>query len=641
VSFFDHQDQARKKTRWLVLLFVAAVICITVAVDAIVILVAVNSSRETEQLVLPSAHWLAGHQSLLAWSSIAVVVLIASASFYRMAKLGGGGGVVARSLGGTLVPPNTSDPQHRQLRNVVEEIAIASGVPVPDIYVLESEGGINAFAAGYSINDAAVAVSRGCLDKLSRDELQGVIAHEFSHIFNGDMRLNLRLIGVLFGILMIGLAGRQILRLGFYGGSRKNGAPLAMAGLALMVVGFVGVFFGRLIQAAVSRQREFLADASAVQFTRNPGGIAGALKKIAASQSGGLLEATDGEEVGHLLFADGVGRKMMATHPPVLERIHAIEPGFSPRELGDIAARMALKPDRVDVPKTSEPSSAMGFSGDAPIPVQADDLIAKVGNPSWAHVAYAAALIDDLPEALHTGVQNDRQVIDVVLTLLIDPREAVRARQLETIESDMGGRHRQAVEALLPEAAELPPQHRLPLIELALPVLKRRPRGALKIYLEVIRKLIRADGKVDVFEYALSRLVSVYLVQAMSKGQADRAARIGRVRTIYPELVALFAVVAHVGHDDPDQARRAFSDGLDHLFPMDSVTYEPPEDWVSSLDSSLDRINRLVPLMKEQVIEGLIQTLIHDGKVTLDELEMLRSICASLHCPMPPKIEVQ
>ena len=234
-------------------------------------------------------------------------------------------------MGGVPIASDTTDFNLRRLRNVVEEIAIASGVPVPKIYVLEHEAAINAFAAGYSPSDAVIAVTRGALDRLNRDELQGVIAHEFSHVLNGDMRLNIRLMGVLFGILMIGLIGRKILEHGRFGGRNKGAGAILVAALVAMIVGYVGLFFGRMIKAGVSRQRERLADASAVQFTRQTTGLAGALKKIGGLDEGSRLnERSNAEEVSHMLFGDGVGfRGLFATHPPLVERIQELEPQFT------------------------------------------------------------------------------------------------------------------------------------------------------------------------------------------------------------------------------------------------------------------------------------------------------------------------
>ena len=226
--------------------------------------------------------------------------IIGVASLYRISSLGSGGSAVAMQMGGMPVPEDTADPQLRRLRNVVEEMSIASGVPVPAVFVMEQEPAINAFAAGYSPSDAAVAVTRGTLDKLNRDELQGVIAHEYSHILNGDMRLNIRLMGVLFGILALGLIGRKILMFG--GRSRERGAAaILVAALVAILIGYIGIFFGRMIKAGVSRSREVLADASAVQFTRQTQGIAGALKKIAGVQEGSRFEQRADHLVGHSL----------------------------------------------------------------------------------------------------------------------------------------------------------------------------------------------------------------------------------------------------------------------------------------------------------------------------------------------------
>ena len=280
MNFFDYQDQAKKQTRWLVLLFILAVIAIVLVIDAaLLVTIGFNSGDPATGISLFSPGFVASHWQTLAGGGVGTVGVIGVASMYKMASLRSGGGKVARDLGGTLVDSDTRDPMRRRLRNVVEEIAIASGVPAPEIYVLEQEPGINAFAAGFSPSDAAVAVTRGALEKLSRDELQGVIAHEFSHIFNGDMRLNIRLMGVLFGILMLALIGRRILFSARYSrSSKKNGGGIVMVALVVMVVGVVGLFFGRWIKSAESRQREYLADASAVQFTRNPDGLGGALQ---------------------------------------------------------------------------------------------------------------------------------------------------------------------------------------------------------------------------------------------------------------------------------------------------------------------------------------------------------------------------
>ncbi len=327
MNFFEHQAAARRATSRLVLLFVLAVLCIVIALDAVV------------WMVMPS--WRA-----LAFTSGVALVVITFGSLYRIASLGGGGDSVAQQMGGALVPPDTQEPALRRLRNVVEEMAIASGVPVPKLYVMEDEDGINAFAAGYSPSDAVIAVTRGALDRLNRDELQGVVAHEFSHVLNGDMRLNIRLIGGLFGIMMIGLIGRKVLEYSSIGRRGRGAVALMAAAIAALVIGYIGLFFARMIKAGVSRSRERLADASAVQFTRQTQGLAGALKKIAGVDAGSRLQHRgDAEEVSHMLFGDGIGfSRLFATHPPLLERIQALEPGFRSASLERLQRQWAEPP---------------------------------------------------------------------------------------------------------------------------------------------------------------------------------------------------------------------------------------------------------------------------------------------------------
>src|SRR5699024_8530235 len=261
MDFFAHQTEVRRGSRWLVALFVLAVIAVIAAVDVVVVLAFGLTRRQPSPYAPPVSFWQSIDWVTVGMASVAVLVLIVLASLYRMASLRGGGAAVAQGMGATPVPSDTTNPTWRRLRNVIEEIAIASSVPVPDIFVLENEPGINAFAAGYTPSDAAVCVTQGCLDRLTRDELQGVIAHEFSHVLNGDMRLNIRLMGLLFGILVLSIIGRFMM---FSGGSVRsrggNNAYLALVGIAVIAVGYVGYFFGRLIQAAVSRSRESLAD---------------------------------------------------------------------------------------------------------------------------------------------------------------------------------------------------------------------------------------------------------------------------------------------------------------------------------------------------------------------------------------------
>jgi Zn-dependent protease with chaperone function len=396
MNFFEQQDQARKQSRWLILGFIVAVLAIVAAIDLLILLVVVSSSVDSEGAPRFGAQLLADNLPLLAGGAVATLLVIGLASLFKTVSLRTGGGTIVRGLGGNLVESDPRDAKRRRLRNVVEEIALASGVPVPEIYVLEQESGINAFAAGYTPADAAVAVSHGALEKLNREELQGVIAHEFSHILNGDMRINIRLMGALFGILVLAVIGRRILMHSrFVGRSsrNKNGAAVMAIAFGLMSVGYIGLFFGRWIKAAVSRQREYLADASAVQFTRNPGGIGGALKKIAIYSDASYLNV-DTEEISHMLFGDGRKMSLFSTHPPLTDRIANIDPGFQPADLDRLAAKIAR--DQIAAEKARGRKAEKAQKPDRQL-FNVDDLVDQIGNPDWERVLMAAAVAAAIP----------------------------------------------------------------------------------------------------------------------------------------------------------------------------------------------------------------------------------------------------
>ncbi|MCG9773929.1 M48 family metallopeptidase, partial [Vibrio diabolicus] len=332
MNFFDHQDTARQRTGLLVFLFSLAVVTITglVSVLSIGIYYGVTGEHFDQETALTYV--------LLCFAGVLLVVAISS--MVRLSALTSNGGRgVAESIGGKLISSNTLDAKHRQLLNVVEEMAIASGIPVPPVYVMQEERGINAFAAGMSIDDAVIGVTQGALDSFTRDELQGVIAHEFSHILNGDMRLNTRLIGVLFGITCIAHFGHLVLDNTHHtsrvsrssSDSDKGFAVIMLIAIICLVLGWIGTLFGSMIKAAISRQREFLADASAVQFTRNDQGIAGALKKIGSHMAGSSLNTKASDEMSHMMFGQSKlsgFSGLFATHPPLEERIRRIEPGW-------------------------------------------------------------------------------------------------------------------------------------------------------------------------------------------------------------------------------------------------------------------------------------------------------------------------
>jgi len=356
--------------------------------------------------------------------------VIFAATLYKVAELHDGGGAVARSMGATPVRAQVQDIRLRRLRNVIEEIAIASGMPVPQIYVLEQEPGINAFAAGYTPADAAICVTRGCLDKLTRDELQGVIAHEFSHIANGDMRLSLRLLGLTFGILVIALAARMVLRAATNSSGGRRAAGFLAGAFAIMLVGYIGVFFARLIKAGFSRERESLADACAVQFTRQTRGLAGALKKIAGLDAGSKFQAAEAEQVSHMLFSDGEGYwALFATHPPLEARIKVLDPAFDPRQLAALATRWndpAFVPDDL----VDAPIAGLAQSGSVPADA-AEHLADHIGSPVPENYRQAELTRAELPQGLKDLARDPAQARKLLFAMLLSDSEVVRARQLQ------------------------------------------------------------------------------------------------------------------------------------------------------------------------------------------------------------------
>lgn len=631
MNFFEGQAAARRTSARLLLLFALAVIVIVAAFE------------------LLAAWWLGPDPRVVATVAILVVGVVAGGSLYRIASLRGGGDPVALQMGGVPVPADTADPRLRRLRNVVEEIAIASGVPVPRVYVLEHEAGINAFAAGYSASDAVVAVTSGALDRLNRDELQGVVAHEFSHILNGDMRLNIRLIGVLFGILMIGLIGRRILEYGSRGRDRGLGL-FAVVAVVAIAVGYVGLFFGRMIKAGVSRQRERLADASAVQFTRQTSGLAGALKKIGGVHEGSRLGDRGGaEEVSHMLFGDGVGfRGLFATHPPLLARIQALEPQFRGEQLERLQAQwLRVPPDGMhedahlglDARRPRFGTAAHLPDATASFAVAPAMVSAQVARPGDDDYRRADAIAAGLPEALRDLAARRDGAMPLLLALLLDPDEAVQARQRDGIAARLGddiAGHALRIRQQL--VADLHPALRLPLASLAFPVLRMRPRPELDRFLETVEAVSLADGRLSLFEYCLGRLLRVQVRESLDPA---RHARFGRRRLpqVRAEVATLLGVVAQAGHADAPGARRAWLAGMQRVLPGDAGTFEPPVIGAIALERVWGPLDALDPLAKRALVEGVAAAVAHDGRLSVPEAELLRTVCGVLHCPLPPMLE--
>ncbi|WP_435009955.1 M48 family metallopeptidase [Tundrisphaera lichenicola] len=643
MDFFQHQETARRKTGLLVFYFVVAVILIILLAYGIVAgaLLASGSARGSMGDFQRPTLWDPG---LFGAVSLATLALVGGGSLYRIASLAGGGHTVAELLGGRPLTQSTSDPDERKILNVVEEMAIASGTPVPPVYLMEQEDGINAFAAGYTPGDAVIGVTRGCIRNLSRDELQGVIAHEFSHILNGDMRLNIRLIGVLYGILLISMTGWIIFRSTNYQGrssgrrddDRKGGIPWPLIGLALYVLGYVGVFFGNLIKAAVSRQREYLADASAVQFTRNPGGIAGALKKIGAYSEGSKIQSSEAKETSHLFFGDAVGHlfEAFATHPPLADRIRRIDPSFdgdfSRISIGTESRSIPDEPTRTTLrPQTRSAQGGFRFNP--------AEMVAHVGTVDPQQLAYASGILASLPRSLKDLAYEPFGARIMVFALLVDPQdEAVRAEQLRGLAGRADPAAFKLLQSVLPEVLRLPPESRLPLVSMAVPALRRLSGEQYLSFIKDVGALIRADHQLSLYEYALQRMLMRHL--AIHFGDARPA----RVRHESPEALSgpirqVLGMLARVGHSSEIDATHAFEAGLKNLGWPGIEDALPASDLdLRLLDAALNELDAAAPPLKKQVLAGCAACIGADGRITLEEAELLRAIADSIGCPLPP-----
>ncbi len=642
MNFFAAQDKARRASRRLVGAYILATALIVAGVTLIVGF-ALFTFTDAGYGYTPG-EFASNNAGILVATALLTTLFILGASMFKTAALSSGGGAVARQVGGTLVAADVRDPLRRRLRNVVEEMAIASGVPVPEIYVLEEESGINAFAAGFTPSDAAVAVTRGALELLDRNELQGVIAHEFSHILNGDMRLNIRLMGVLFGIMVLALIGRLIVRGGHHASivtsRRDRSAPVILIiGLGLVVLGAIGMFFARVIKAGVSRQREYLADASAVQFTRQSSGIANALKKIGGYSHGSMIQAADPEEVSHMLF--GTGSKLIglfATHPPLVERIQALDPSFRESDFPRIDPRLSERPP----PESHETVSA--FAGDVTTAlatggaqVLADSIAETVGRPENEHVEYAQALRQSIPAALYEAAHSPEFAYLLSIALILDRSGRVLDRQLSLVREQLGSERARVLREYYDQLAETGAEYRLPLLEVAFPALKLRPDPELSYLVSLATRLIEVDGEIDLYEYCFYRIMMSNLGKATDPSGGRRVRRASR-RDLRAAAIDILRILADYGHRDDATRRAAFETGLDTLgdWVRDHEFAADRGYTVTVLDHSLDVLLALNSKGKESLLRAISATAGHDGKLSVTEAELIRAVCATLDYPLPP-----
>ncbi|HEX5057334.1 MAG TPA: M48 family metallopeptidase [Gammaproteobacteria bacterium] len=616
MNFFEHQEQARRHTSRLVLLFTAAVLSLIALTDLLVALfLGINAPRQYPHFkdIPPQIH---GYIAL----GIASIVLLAI--LYKWSTLSEGGTAVASALGGRPIPSNTRDPDERKVINIVEEMALASGTSVPIVYVLEDRA-INAFAAGYGPHDAVIGITRAAMELLDRDELQGVIAHEFSHMLNGDMRLNLRLIAILFGILFIALAGDRLIRATW---RSREGGPLILLGMGLMVVGYAGSFFGGMIKAAVSRQREFLADASAVQFTRNPDGIAGALQKIGGWKIGSALAVPNAAEYSHFYIARGVSPWLdgfFPTHPPLEQRIRRINPRWDGR----------FPEVRREYKKQTGPEQAHWTQNAALTAVTSAELaeaVTQTGAPTVQHIEHARELINRIPEQLAATAHYPEGAWAIALGLMLSGNASDWKTQLGAL--GLGADHNVLVtlDEILPLLASLREDRRMPLLELCTPALRMLSQEQRAAFKQCLLSVIKADGKVELWEWALYRI----FMQALEKPQPARP-RYNKPARLAEECRLLLAAVAYTGAGNKQQAESAFFCAASKL----GLSTELPDKTnlrQSKLNLALEKIRLLMPLEKPAVLKALCVAAEADGVVNIREVELIRAIADSIDCPMPP-----
>ena len=646
MDFFGHQDQARKRTKQLIVLFALALFTLIFLTNLLVAGILwgnpdIFPNAANGPINNPSLLDIFHYMSWQAWFTISAVVcsFVGLAYLYKAVKLSRGGASIAASLGGRLLHPDSDDFYERRLLNIVEEMAIASGMPVPQVYLMDEEIGINAFAAGYQPSDAVIGVTKGCLTKLSRLQLQGVIGHEFSHILNGDMRMNMRLIAILFGILCIGLLGRFILQMG--SGRRINrsakkdgGAPIFIIGLGFMILGYSGVFFGKLIQSAVSRQREYLADASAVQFTRDPQAIAEALKVIGYGGIGSAIGHSRREEFSHAFFGNALSShfhfniSFLSTHPKLEERIRRIDKYWDGEwlepqtlkqayaESPQLAPKAKLRPEELLTGVAAAMSAAIDY--DAPHSVSADK---RLQDSIDAEAILTAAAHDTL------------QARALCYGLLLAPNTSlVHEQQLDLIQQYCGDTLLQQVNSLLTSIVQLQDKHRLAMVDKAIPALKQLSADQYTEFKQLLIKLVQADGKIDLFEWCLYRMILQYLNPSFGKTKVIRA-KYAKVKKLNTEIETVLSFVANHGHDTLEEAQQSFKAAAD-VAGFDGLALQAKTHSFKAFNVALETLTEAYPHIKGRIMKALVSCVETHGVKDV-ERELVQTIAAILECPRP------
>ncbi len=622
MNFFHNQDIARRKTKYLVILYLLAVIALICLANVVIAfcLLSTGNSSITRNFFSWERFGLVG---------LGVTATIVCAIVYKWISIGDGGRSVAESLGGSRIPPDSSRSDQRRILNVVEEMALASGMPVPPVYLMADERGINAFAAGKTVADAVIGITQGTLDQLNREQLQGVIGHEFSHILNGDMRLNMRLIALLNGILFIGGTGQFILRgsrftMGSSPSKRFSGGRLALLGVAMVVIGWLGTFFGGLIKAAINRQREYLADASAVQFTRNPAGIADALKIIGGYSPGSRVLSAGACETSHMFIGNALSsfETVFNTHPPLEKRIEKLEPDWDGQMLSrKVVYRSPDKSGTVSVdPKRNIATTAIlaGVLGGGLSPAGVEPL----------------SSFNRLPPKIVQGIKEPFAAMALVYALLLDADSKVRERQINILQS----RGAQGVSEQSTEFAEelsgMDPALRFVLVEKAMPALKCFSKGQYISFKKILLLLIKEDKRVDLFEWCLLQVIKHYLGAEFGDNKVSEQ-KYKYINDVADEFNLILSTIVYHGNMDEDIMVRAFNRGANGAGLYNAVQLDKKQCSMKKFTQAVTKLADCYPLLKLRILKGLLSCIEFDDKITAGEREIVTTIAAVMDSPMP------
>ncbi|GAA3932085.1 M48 family metallopeptidase [Litoribacillus peritrichatus] len=665
MDFFEHQAKATRTSKFLVLNYCIALMILTVGFNFAglitwTFLTQPEYQGSFKQLI---QLWL---ESRYSWQvTLATVIFVGSVSLATWFTMRQGGGKIAKMMGGRIIPANTHNKDEKRLLNVVEEMALASGLPVPELYVMDNEHGLNAFAAGYSPNEAAICVTRGLILSLNRDEIQGVIAHEFSHILNGDMRMNVKLMSILSGLIAVGQLGRWLIESGFHSGHDSKGGNILfiLIGILIWALGSLGVLCSRIIKAAISRQREFLADASAVQFTRQTYGIASALYKISTHRYGSNLISRHAEDLSHMCIGQTMNIRFanaLASHPPIEDRITRIEPHFitkasissaqqrkeqfEAQQTQNTAALPSVSASTDTVSNITAPGSPTPEIQQPSGAITSEEMIEFVSPQQEASINHAIdsiGITDDHsvtaakevlsslnPSILAALHQPDYAQYIVLLLLAHANSQPKQAKKLIT--EGFFPAHKVILnhyDLMLAEAIEQPI---FPVLQLGISSLKSLSGTEKKQLLSYAKKLIASDKDIAPNELFIYLVLFRHLNTKAGRAQTIKFHSVTPLLNDIQKLFSFLAEFTNEHNQDPafDLAVRQFSHEPLVRLPPQTINH-------NELATAIFKIEHLAPMLKRNVLRAIFDLFSHDEVITNEEVDWIRMLADCWDCPVP------